>query len=320
MRKYVYLALVMATGLPVFAQQQAELPIGIVLQPYTARNGADEFSIAPELLLEEVTPLLTEWQIRPVTVRRIDLTAAEKQQYGVWHHLGLADGHLGRAVAGVAADTTFVLGLLGNCNSSLGMLAGLQQNNVGGQQPVVGLIWVDAHGDFNTPETTLSGWLGGMPVAIAAGQCLHRLRQKAGLEPAIALENIVMMGLRDVDPLEQELINQANLTTVAAADMVALAPDFKAAVTSLAKRVDLIYLHIDLDILDAADIPGSFFEVTGGPLATELVAPIRYMVANPKVRALGISSFPTREEGREKSLQSAMLLIAAGMEGLHLRK
>ena len=54
--------------------------------------------------------------------------------------------------------------------------------------------------------------------------------------------------------------------------------------------------------------------------ATELVAPIRYMVANPKVRALGISSFPTREEGREKSLQSAMLLIAAGMEGLHLRK
>ncbi len=319
MKKYLWLLLAITMHSPAKAQQNNALSIGLVLQPYTARTGADEFSIAPQLLLDELSPLLREWQVKPVTIARVDLTEAEKQQYGVWHHLGLADGHLGRAVSGIAREEIFVLGLLGNCNSSLGMLAGLQQGIRGGEEPTLGLIWVDAHGDFNTPETTLSGWLGGMPVAVAAGQCLHRLRLKAGLAPPVATENIVMIGLRDVDPLEQELIDAAGITVVPANDMVQGTEAFRKAVASLAAKVDVIYLHIDLDILDATDIPGSFFEVTGGPLATELVAPVTYMVAQPKVKALGISSFPTREEGRQKSLQSAMLLIKAGIAGLRAR-
>lgn len=91
---------------------------------------------------------------------------------------------------------------------------------------------------------------------------------------------------------------------------------FQEAISDLAASVDIIYLHIDLDILDASEIPGSFFEVKGGPLARELVKPIKIMVANPKVAALGIASFPTAEKGRDKSLQSTLMLIEACMTGL----
>ena len=307
---------------PLSAQtsSSSQTEIGIVLQPYTARTGADEFSIAPELLFDEVSPLLNAWAIKTTDKVDIDLTDEEKLQYGVWHRLGLADGHLGNEVAEIAGKDVFVLGLLGNCNSSIGMLAGLQHSGGGQELLTIGMIWIDAHGDFNTPETSWSGWLGGMPVAVASGQCLHRIREKAGLNPAIETRNIVMMGLRDVDPLEQELIDKSNITTVPTQDLIEHSPVFQAAVEGLADRVDIIYLHIDLDILDASDIPGSFFEVEEGPLARQLVESIKLIVTNPKVGALGISSFPTAENGREKSLQSTMLLIEAGMVGLKNRR
>jgi arginase len=100
------------------------------------------------------------------------------------------------------------------------MLAGLQHSGTEPTPLEVGLIWIDAHGDFNTPETTLSGWLGGMPVSIAAGPGLYRLRLKTGLDPAISTENIIMMSLRDVDPHEQGLIDNAKITTISAEEMI----------------------------------------------------------------------------------------------------
>ena len=59
------------------------------------------------------------------------------------------------------------IGFLANCNGLLGMLSGLQHSGTGAKPLRVGMVFIDAHGDFNTPETTLSGMLGGMPVAIA---------------------------------------------------------------------------------------------------------------------------------------------------------
>ncbi len=321
MKLIIYVG-ILFTFMPFISRSQSSgnKDIGIVLQPYTARTGSDEISIAPDLLYREVAPLLIEWKIATSGKISIDLTESEKEQYGVWNRLGLADGHLGKAVTELAGKNEFVLGLLGNCNSSIGMLAGLQHAGKEPDVQTVGMIWIDAHGDFNTPETSLSGWLGGMPVAVASGQCLHRIREKAGLEPSIETGNIVMMGLRDVDPLEQKLIDASEITTVSAQDLIAHNDVFKLAISQLSKRVDVIYLHIDLDILDAAEIPGSFFEVEEGPLAVQLTDPIKMITGNPKVGAMGIASFPTAERGREKSLESTMKLIKAGMEGFKGRK
>jgi len=294
--------------------------VGLVLQPYTARRGADEISVAPELLHPEVVSLLRQLEVGLAGSARVELTPEEEDLYGVWRRLALADAHLGAAVTSMARDDVFPLGLLGNCNSSLGMLAGLQHAGASSRPLKVGLIWIDAHADFNTPETTMSGWLGGMPVSVAAGRSLFRLRLQAGLDPPISTRNIIMMGLRDVDPLEQVLVDESNIETISTEEMLDGSPRMRQTLQRLSDRVDVIYLHIDLDILDATEIPGSFFEVSGGPTADQLAEPVRLLMRNPKVGALGIASFPTAEEGRARSMESAMTLIRAAMTGLSERQ
>ena len=292
--------------------------VGLVLQPYTARRGPDEFSIAPALLYPEVARVLDAAGLPLVGTARVELTPEEAGRDGVWQRVSLADAHLGREVASMTSDGAFVLGLLGNCISSWGMLAGLQHPEPQGRPRRVGMIWIDAHGDFNTPETTLSGWLGGMPVSVAAGRSLTRMRMTAGVDPPIATREIVMMGLRDVDPVEQVLIDESHITTVSAADMVGRTEAMLGPVARLAEAVDVIYLHVDLDIMDASAIPGSFFEIPDGPTPDEIAATLRELMGNPKVAALGIASFPTAERGRATSMQSALTLVRAAIEGLRI--
>ena len=93
---------------------------------------------------------------------------------------GYALGHLGRAVQTNVRDGFFNVGLLGTCPSMPGMVAGLQQSGPTNAPLKIGLLWLDAHPDFNTPETTRSGSLGGMPVAVATGRCLTGMRLDAG--------------------------------------------------------------------------------------------------------------------------------------------
>ena len=149
---------------------------------------------------------------RIVDNRTVALTAEEEAEYGRWNRFGIASGHL----AGIASENQRAgrlnLGLYNNCSSLMGMLGGLRH---AANPPLrVGLVWIDAHGDYNTPETTLSGMLGGMPVAIAAGDGLIRMRQQAGLDEPLPKSHIVMVGVRDTDPLEQERIERDRIPQI----------------------------------------------------------------------------------------------------------
>lgn len=300
--------------------ETADIKIGLLLQPYTGSRGGSDLSDGPKLMLPATSEVLKQQKAKQAALETIRLTAEEEKDYGVWHRVGLANGHLGHAAAPMIKKGLFPIGLLGNCNSLTGMLAGLQHSGSSRKAQRVGLIWMDAHGDYNTPETTLSGMLGGMPVAVAAGKCLWRLRLKAGLDPAISTRNIIMMGLRDVDPLEQDLIDDSFITCVATPDMVEQSQLFKDAVAQLAQQVDVIYVHIDLDVLDAADIPGHTFEIPEGPTAPQLGAALEYIMQEEKVKALGIASFPTPEAGRERCLQSLKAIITGTISGLKMRE
>ncbi len=110
----------------------------------------------------------------------VKLSPSEENAYGSWNRIGLANGSLAKLVSETAKARAFPLLLASNCYAAPGALAGLQTSQ--GKKPArVGMVWIDAHGDCNTPETTLSGMLSGMPVAIATGLCLERFREQAGL-------------------------------------------------------------------------------------------------------------------------------------------
>lgn len=262
----------------------------------------------------------------------VELTPDEDRQYGAWNKTALENRALGRLAAAAAPDSDLTVGLLTNCSDLLGMLAGLQRPSrpaasgvpagLAGVKPRrVGLVWIDAHADFNTPETTLSGMLGGMPVAIAAGMCLTRHRQLAGLDPALPTRYIVMAGLRDVDPLEQDLLDRSDCEMLTVEDIRGNPASIRRQMDRLAALTDVIYVHIDMDVLDPSEVAGHPLTAPEGPTSRELAAALETMFENPKAAAIGIASLPFGERDKGGvSLEAAYRLIEGAVDGVRRRK
>lgn len=216
--------------------------------------------------------------------------------------LALMCGRIADEVAaGFAADEHVVVAG-GNCGALPGVIGGLQQAK--GSTARIGLVWFDAHGDFNTPNTTLSGMLGGMPVAVTAGLCYPDWRIGAHQEVALPTDRIIMVDVRNLDPAEKELVDATAVEVVPVSG-----PKLKDAVEQLAAKTDLIYLHIDLDILDESLTPSHGTKEPNGPdIATTLEA-VRTVLDTGKVEAVGLVSVYPVGEGGETSLQSATELL-----------
>ena len=201
----------------------------------------------------------------------------------------------------------------------VGMLAGLKYTSEGNARRV-GLIFIDAHGDFNVPETTLSGRLGGMPVAVAAGHALHNLRTTGGLAEPIPMSDIVWGGVRDLDPLEADRFREYEVQQFSVADIRSLSGTLRKQLQDLSERVDVIYVHVDIDVLDPSEVPGHDTKVTGGPTSEELATAIELMFHNPKVVALGMGGTPAGSlDPKGDSRQAALRIIKAAIRGAQQR-
>ena len=161
------------------------------------------------------------------------------------------------------------------------------------------MLWLDAHPDINTPETTRSGSLGGMPVAVATGRALQRMRLDAGLEPAMSDQHVVMGGVRLTDPLEQDILDNSRIEQVSVDDLRRATPAVFAQLDRLNRISDKLYIHIDMDVLDPAEVPGHGNKVPGGPSSRELAALFEQIFARyPKASAIGFATIPSDDPGR----------------------
>jgi arginase len=184
-------------------------------------------------------------------------------------------------VRAAAAAGHFPVILSGNCSASVGTLGGL-----GGGAAVV---WFDAHGDFNTPDITTTGFLDGTPLAIAAGRCWHALAATVpGFRP-VAERDIVLAGARDLDPAERDALSSSDVAFVPpeAIRTGALA----SALNGIADRAPAAYLHVDLDVLDPDFGRANTFAAPGGLRPDELLTAVSEVATRLRVRALGIASY-----------------------------
>ena len=189
-------------------------------------------------------------------VEEVALTPSEVTEYGNWKKLGWALGHFSDIVARNERDGYFTVGSAGDVPLDARTGRRLQHSGPTGKPLRIGMLWLDAHPDFNTPETTRSGSLGGMPVAVATGRALQRMRLDAHLDPPLADRHIVMGGVRLADPLEQELLNQSQIQQVSVDDLRNMTPAVFAQLDRLNKLTDKIYIHIDMDVLDPREVMG----------------------------------------------------------------
>lgn len=222
-------------------------------------------------------------------------------------------GRYNARIAGEAAaarrrgDQVFMIG--GDCTHVTGVFAGLQAAH--GAEARIGLVWFDAHGDFNTTKTSLSGMLGGMPVAVCAGLTLPLWRINAGITTPLPTERIVMVDVRNLDPKERTLIESTDVTVVPCAT-----DPLRAAMTALVGACDYIYLHIDEDILDIRYVPNHMTAEPNGPDMQSVQAAIRivHQVAGQKLVAQALVSVMNTGDGAATSVASGVELLGTMLQ------
>ena len=255
-----------------------------------------------------------------VRIEESKLTASQDTEYGTWKRLGWALGDYARIVAGNERDGFFTVGLYATCPSMPGMVAGLEHSGANGRPLRIGMLWLDAHPDFNTPETTRSGSMGGMPVAIATGRALKNLRLDATLDPPLRDEDIVMGAVRVWDPLERDLLNHSKIQQLSADDIRHMTPAVWAQLDRLNAQVDKLYIHVDMDVLDASEVPKHYFPVPGGPSSQELAVLFERIFARyPRAAAIGFATIPPSDpDGLAITALNRMILGA--VKGVQARE
>jgi len=214
-----------------------------------------------------------------------------------------------RAVAGRVADVKrngqFPLILSGNCGASLGAIA----SNGGKRQ---GVVWFDAHGEFNTPETTTSGFLDGMGLAVATGLCWQRLAASLpGFHP-ISGKQILLIGGRDFDDGERERLEQAggDVIDAAAVGQSRIPNVLQPSIAAFQTNVDEMHLHLDLDVLNPKEVVANQY-ATGdqGMSVAQVGEAIQYFKDHLTLTSATVASFDPTFDPEGKTLKAGIRLI-----------
>lgn len=177
------------------------------------------------------------------------------------------------------------------CSISLGSLTAMARNH-----PDAVLLWVDAHGDFNTPDTTDSGYLGGMVVAAACGLW------DSGLGAGLKADQVVFVGARDIDSKEAELIEREGARIIPASDVTP-----EAVLSAVNGRK--VWIHIDWDVLEPGYVPADY-KVSGGLLPGQIQA-ILSALSPDQVLGLEVAEFqvPPDAQQSETALKTILEML-----------
>jgi arginase len=234
---------------------------------------------APELLTLRVSDRVLNAPALP--------GASQAERIGAIHR-GLA-----AEVAAARARGQAALSIAADCLQTAGVLAGLRQS---GLDPV--LVWLDAHGDFNTPETTITGFIGGMPLAMLVGRGESWLRDNVGLA-LLAERDVILSDARDLDPGEAVSLRNSAITIVQAVrDLPARVPPGRP-----------VYVHFDVDIIDASEVPAVTHPVRGGPSTADVCAMAATLFGTHDIVAVSMTTWTLRADADGRTLASAHAVL-----------
>lgn len=214
--------------------------------------------------------------------------------------MGVLYRTLAAEVASIRAAGNLPVVITGDCVASIGVLAGLQQetNNLT-------VVWYDAHGDFNTPETTPSGFIGGMPLAMLCGRGEQTIVAGAGAK--IHLEaKVILTDARDLDPGEKEALANSAVTHL---------PDV-ADLLNLNLPDEPIYIHFDSDVLRLADMSAVNYPAQGGPTLETIEASLAHLASSGHVAAISVTMWDPELDAEGNAEQTVMGIVERLVERL----
>ena len=192
----------------------------------------------------------------------------------------------------------FPLVLAGNCITSLGTVAGIDRD--------VGVVWFDGHADFHTPDSTPTGFLDGMALAALTGAGWEELRRAIPGHRPVPEAHVVLVGARDVDPTGLERLERSDVTRCDAAGL-------EDALATLEQRVDAVYVHVDLDVLDPGYARANDWAAEGGLSPEELHDALERILRRFAVPAAALTAYdPTFDpDGRVPGIASSLASLFA---------
>jgi arginase len=217
-------------------------------------------------------------------------------------------GELADAVETAGRNGSLPLVLGGDHSIAIGTIAGIAR--VVGR---VGVLYFDAHGDFNTPQTSPSGNIHGMPLAIAMGMGDERLLSVGPRRPLVRREDVVLLGIRDVDPEEARLLRQSGpkTFTVRDVDERGMKSVMEESIETVTRETDWLHVSFDMDVLDPRDAPGTGTPVEGGLTMREAHLAMEMLADGGRVRSLEIvETNPILDTGNRTGQLAAGLIAS----------
>jgi len=275
------------------------MDVCLIQVPYTMGDERQGTSKGPERLLQGGANKLIAAKGVKVTVERVDRGEPFRDS-------GNASLVVSKRLAPIVRQAIeakqFPLVLAGGCDVSKGILSGFDHRQCG-------VVWFDAHGDFNTPETTTSGYLDGMSLAVITGHCYRNYWAQIGNSTPISESATLMLGVRDLDPAEKERLDRSAVQVVKWCEGKPQG-DVRVALDKLAKRAAEVYLHIDMDSLDPQVAPGVVFDpVPGGLSLEDMEEGIRAVFARFRVRAATLAVYNPDRDQDDKTLRAGLRII-----------
>lgn len=209
-------------------------------------------------------------------------------------------------VNGVIENGQLPIILGGDHSIAIGSLAGIAKSGAN-----FGVIWFDAHGDMNTAETTPSGNIHGMPLAVSVGYGNEELTAIGGLSPKVKSGNVVLVGIRSIDADEVKLIQKAGIRcyTMAEIDRRGMAEVMNEAIQIATNGTDGIHLSLDLDALDPMYAPGVGTPVNGGVTYRESHLAMEMLAASKALLSVDVVEVnPILDEHNRTAMMAVELL------------
>jgi arginase len=200
--------------------------------------------------------------------------------------------------------------LAGSCTAAMGVVGGFDHAGCGA-------VWLDAHADFNTPESTVSGFFPGMSLAVITGHCYRSYWGQIGDNTPIAEEAVALFGVRDVSPAEERRrLEQSRIEVVEWRDGRPQS-DPVMPLDRLTHRVRDVYLHIDLDAFDPDIAPGVVDRPVPGGLSLEDAESIIGATGERfRIRAATLATYTPVLDRDDKTLRTALRLLEAIADAL----
>lgn len=284
------------------------MDVRLVQVPYDSGHHGERMGRGPLHLLEQ--GLDRDLEAAGHSVQRVAARLAD----GFHHEVGAAAAlyrQVRDAVAEARGAGRFPVVLAGNCNAAaLGTVAALSADAAPGSTAVV---WLDAHGDFNTPATSPSGFFDGMALSVLTGGSWEALAATLPGFATVPEDRVLLVGARDLDPAEQGLLAASEVARLPAE---ALRADGSAAALAphldrLSGRAERVYLHVDLDALDPEEARANSYAAPGGLRLAEALELIDVVAGRLPVAAAALTSFDPTADPTGRATAAAKRLVLA---------